>query len=253
MSTEAVKRSTTGALTVKQRKIDELKPSPALTAEPKKVIIKSADMKDDMQKEAAFEKNNVKKDVADYIKKEFDKKYGPTWHCIVGSNFGPNKTLLRSLGHRHFSDLTGTKAKRNYANNVSEYNTVLASLNAKRSKGNRRYDVIECDPLVRKGLEKTAKHMVIPYMSMLLPPQNWTGYVLKVLSLYSLFPDELCDTLAGMTNVLICFYHHMYSNCFYQGSLASSPDESVVYQALNFALSSEVLEFLVQNLAICLL
>ncbi|KAK8359093.1 hypothetical protein V6Z11_A04G073700 [Gossypium hirsutum] len=233
MSTEAVKRSTTEALTVKQRKIDELKPSPVLTAEPKKVIIKSADMKDDMQKEAAFEKNNVKKDVAEYIKKEFDKKYGPTWHCIVGSNFGPNKTLLRSLGHRHFLDLTGTKAKRNYANNVSEYNTVLASLNAKRSKGNRRYDVIECDPLVRKGLEKTAKHMVIPYMSMLLPPQNWTGYVLKVLSLYSLFPDELCDTLAG--------------------SLASSPDESVVYQALNFALSSEVLESLVQNLAICLL
>ncbi|XP_052885899.1 uncharacterized protein LOC128294087 isoform X4 [Gossypium arboreum] len=244
MSTEAVKRSTTGALTVKQRKIDELKPSPALTAEPKKVISKSADMKDDMQKEAvniaisAFEKNNVKKDVAEYIKKEFDKKYGPTWHCIVGSNFamtktGPNKTLLRSLGHRHFSDLTGTKAKRKYANNVSEYNTVLASLNAKRSKGNRRYDVIECDPLVRKGFEKTAKHMVIPYMSMLLAPQNWTGYVLKVLSLYSLFPDELCDTLAGL--------------------LASSPDESVVYQALNFALSSEVLEFLVQNLAICLL
>lgn len=22
------------------------------------------------------------------IKKEFDKKYGPTWHCIVGRNFG---------------------------------------------------------------------------------------------------------------------------------------------------------------------
>ncbi|KAL1105071.1 hypothetical protein V6Z11_D04G108600 [Gossypium hirsutum] len=52
MSTEAAKRSTTGALTVKQRKTDELKPSPVLTAEPKKVIIKSADMKDDMQKEA---------------------------------------------------------------------------------------------------------------------------------------------------------------------------------------------------------
>ena len=23
-----------------------------------------------------------------YIKKEFDKKYNPTWHCIVGRNFG---------------------------------------------------------------------------------------------------------------------------------------------------------------------
>ncbi|KAK5824979.1 hypothetical protein PVK06_019778 [Gossypium arboreum] len=38
-----------------------------------------------------------------------------------------------------------------------------------------------------------------------------------------------------------------------EGSLASCPDESVVYEGLNFALLSEVLEFLVQNLAICLL
>ncbi|KAI5650821.1 hypothetical protein M9H77_36826 [Catharanthus roseus] len=64
------------------------------TAAGKKFIIKSADMKEDMQKEAidiaisAFEKNNVEKDVAEYIKKEFDKKHGPTWHCIVGKNFG---------------------------------------------------------------------------------------------------------------------------------------------------------------------
>ncbi|XP_011090994.1 dynein light chain 2, cytoplasmic isoform X2 [Sesamum indicum] len=60
----------------------------------KKVIIKSADMKEDMQKEAvdvavaAFEMHNVEKDVAEHIKKMFDKKYGPTWHCIVGKNFG---------------------------------------------------------------------------------------------------------------------------------------------------------------------
>ena len=26
--------------------------------------------------------------LAAYIKKEFDKKYNPTWHCIVGRNFG---------------------------------------------------------------------------------------------------------------------------------------------------------------------
>ncbi|KAF6165448.1 hypothetical protein GIB67_017930 [Kingdonia uniflora] len=51
-------------------------------------------MKDDLQKEAidcaisAFEKYNVEKDVAEHIKKEFDKKHGPTWHCIVGRNFG---------------------------------------------------------------------------------------------------------------------------------------------------------------------
>ncbi|EDS42171.1 dynein light chain 1, cytoplasmic-like protein [Culex quinquefasciatus] len=29
-----------------------------------------------------------KQDIAAYIKKEFDKKYNPTWHCIVGRNFG---------------------------------------------------------------------------------------------------------------------------------------------------------------------
>ncbi|KZV46666.1 dynein light chain 2, cytoplasmic [Dorcoceras hygrometricum] len=60
----------------------------------KKIVIKSADMKEDMQKEAvdvaiaAFEKHNVEKDVAENIKKVFDKKHGPTWHCIVGKNFG---------------------------------------------------------------------------------------------------------------------------------------------------------------------
>ncbi|KAG4951598.1 hypothetical protein JHK85_045465 [Glycine max] len=40
----------------------------------------------------------------------------------------------------------------------------------------RRYGVIECDPLVQNGLEKSARHMVIPYMPMLVPPINWTGY-----------------------------------------------------------------------------
>jgi dynein light chain LC8-type len=60
----------------------------------KKAIIKSADMGEEMQKQAiecaneALEKHPVEKDVAAYIKKEFDKKYSPTWHCIVGRNFG---------------------------------------------------------------------------------------------------------------------------------------------------------------------
>ena len=30
----------------------------------------------------------IEKDIAAFIKKEFDKKYNPTWHCIVGRNFG---------------------------------------------------------------------------------------------------------------------------------------------------------------------
>ncbi|CAN6244123.1 unnamed protein product [Urochloa humidicola] len=45
-----------------------------------------------------------------------------------------------------------------------------------QQKHSRRYGVIKCDPLVRQGLDRTAKHMVIPYMPMLIPPIYWTGY-----------------------------------------------------------------------------
>ena len=36
----------------------------------------------------ALEKFNIEKDIAAFIKKEFDKKYNPTWHCTVGKDFG---------------------------------------------------------------------------------------------------------------------------------------------------------------------
>ncbi len=36
----------------------------------------------------AIEKFNVEKDIAAFVKKEFDRKHGQTWHCIVGRNFG---------------------------------------------------------------------------------------------------------------------------------------------------------------------
>lgn len=42
----------------------------------------------------AFEKFSVEKDVAEHIKKMFDQKYGPTWHCIVGKNFGNHSSFL---------------------------------------------------------------------------------------------------------------------------------------------------------------
>lgn len=45
----------------------------------------------------AFEKNSVEKEIAENIKKEFDKKHGATWHCIVGRNFGLYSTLLPLL------------------------------------------------------------------------------------------------------------------------------------------------------------
>ncbi|XP_047155685.1 dynein light chain 2, cytoplasmic-like [Vigna umbellata] len=90
---EEVKKNFAGPPTARLN-ADDRKPLPAPAVPPKKVIIKSADMIPDMQKEAvdiavaAFEKYNVEKDVAEQIKKEFDKRHGHTWHCIVGRNFG---------------------------------------------------------------------------------------------------------------------------------------------------------------------
>ncbi|CAN0907935.1 DNA-directed RNA polymerase 2, chloroplastic/mitochondrial [Linum grandiflorum] len=52
----------------------------------------------------------------------------------------------------------------------------LRTVTLDAQKASRRYGVIECDPLVRKGLEKSARHMVIPYMPMLIPPLDWIGY-----------------------------------------------------------------------------
>lgn len=51
-------------------------------------------MSEDMQQaaidvaNAALDKFNMERDIASYIKKEFDKKYNPTWHCVVGKSFG---------------------------------------------------------------------------------------------------------------------------------------------------------------------
>ncbi|CAK9328976.1 unnamed protein product [Citrullus colocynthis] len=91
MSNDA-KRSIQGNLMVKSVSEDRKPPAAATTG--KKIVIKSADMFGDVQKEAidvaiaAFEKHSVEKDIAESIKKEFDKRHGPTWHCIVGRNFG---------------------------------------------------------------------------------------------------------------------------------------------------------------------
>ncbi|KAH7885807.1 outer dynein arm light chain 8 [Phlebopus sp. FC_14] len=59
-----------------------------------KATIKNVDMSEEMQQEAvdvasaALEKYNIEKDIAAQIKKEFDKRHGPTWHVVVGKNFG---------------------------------------------------------------------------------------------------------------------------------------------------------------------
>ncbi|GAA97922.1 uncharacterized protein L969DRAFT_96300 [Mixia osmundae IAM 14324] len=59
-----------------------------------KAIVKAADMSEELQQDAvdvtkaAFEKFNLEKDIAAFVKREFDKKHGSTWHAVVGKNFG---------------------------------------------------------------------------------------------------------------------------------------------------------------------
>ncbi len=60
----------------------------------RKIVVKNADMNEEMQKNAmdvanqALDRHNIERDIAAYVKKEFDKKYNPTWHCVVGRSFG---------------------------------------------------------------------------------------------------------------------------------------------------------------------
>lgn len=55
--------------------------------------IKFADMSEEMISEAqeiagkAIELHVTEKDIAQQIKREFDKKHSPTWQCIVGREF----------------------------------------------------------------------------------------------------------------------------------------------------------------------
>ncbi|KAF9153086.1 Dynein light chain 1, cytoplasmic [Linnemannia schmuckeri] len=59
-----------------------------------RATIKSVDMAEEMQQDAievairAFTQFAIEREMAAYLKKEFDRKYGLTWHCIVGRNFG---------------------------------------------------------------------------------------------------------------------------------------------------------------------
>lgn len=65
----------------------------APSASSPKAIIKNVDMSEEMQQEAvdvasaALEKYNIEKDIAMHVKKEFDRRYGSTWHCVVGKKW----------------------------------------------------------------------------------------------------------------------------------------------------------------------
>ncbi|GAB2299080.1 hypothetical protein Dimus_033151 [Dionaea muscipula] len=51
---------------------------------------------------------------------------------MLQSIYGQRRSLLRAAGRRHFTAESDVYRKRNYANNISEYNTVVGSLTAQR-------------------------------------------------------------------------------------------------------------------------
>ncbi|KMZ74274.1 DNA-directed RNA polymerase [Zostera marina] len=53
---------------------------------------------------------------------------------------------------------------------------IFKNVSTTQKRQGQRYGVIDCDPLVRKGLESSAKNAIIPYMPMLVPPRKWKGY-----------------------------------------------------------------------------
>lgn len=78
------------------------KPPAGPPPDPYAPLIKSTDMSQDMQQEviavarAGYERSTNFADLAAYIKKEFENKYGPAWHCVVGQGFGSFVTHERS-------------------------------------------------------------------------------------------------------------------------------------------------------------
>ena len=47
----------------------------------------------------ALEAHDIEKDVAAFIKKYFDDRYEPTWHCIVGQSFGASRSIQPVHAH----------------------------------------------------------------------------------------------------------------------------------------------------------
>ncbi|KAE8212524.1 hypothetical protein CF327_g3832 [Tilletia walkeri] len=72
--------------------------------QPVQAVIKNVDMTEDMQKSvieiagAALAQFSVEKDVAAHVKRTLDTQFGPTWHAVVGKNYGSYVTHER----RHF-------------------------------------------------------------------------------------------------------------------------------------------------------
>lgn len=77
--------------------------TPGSAPVPHKPVIKSVDMDKAMEDRAielALEglgKFSMEKDLAEYLKREFDRLYGVTWHAVVGKKWVPARCMMESI------------------------------------------------------------------------------------------------------------------------------------------------------------
>ncbi|KAH9295327.1 hypothetical protein KI387_038915, partial [Taxus chinensis] len=103
------------------------------------------------------------------LKKEEDSKpWDPTLHAKVGSR------LLELLLETAFIQPPNDQSTEGPPDVRPAFKHALRRVTT--GKVVRMVGVIECDPLVRRGLERTARHMVMPYMPMLVTPCRWRGH-----------------------------------------------------------------------------
>ena len=71
------------------------------------LVIKTSDMPNEMRQDAldcatqALEKYTLEKDIAHYIKKEYEKKYAPSWHCIGKNHFKIQNPYFQNIVYLH--------------------------------------------------------------------------------------------------------------------------------------------------------
>ncbi|KAF0919328.1 hypothetical protein E2562_029178 [Oryza meyeriana var. granulata] len=103
-------------------------------------------------------------------KKDNSKPWGQDVHAKVGSR------LIELMIETAYIQPPASQSADGPPDIRPAFTHEMRTIAREQQKNSRRYGVIKCDPLVRQGLDRTAKHMVIPYMPMLIPPISWTGY-----------------------------------------------------------------------------
>ncbi|KAL3568177.1 hypothetical protein D5086_030828, partial [Populus alba] len=135
------------------------------------------------------EQENLRKKVADLIKKQKlpavrkivkGKDDSKPWNADARAKVGSRliELLLQTAYIQPPCDQLADSPSEPRPAFVHAFRTV----SYENKKCAKKYGVIQCDPLVLKGLEKTARHMVIPYMPMLVPPLRWRerSYVMRI-------------------------------------------------------------------------